>query len=184
MLRRLLSAGIAALALAGAGLAANGLPPAAAPLPVIAKQYLKEIAESKARPISVRCITFPGEVDPGFIILGAARLNGNVLYLSTRYVCEPLAVAWRNAPIFTGHAQPSIPLASVDAVETVAHEWFHTRGVSSEERTECHAVQYTWKWLRRGAYSATFLRAARCHLLDNRRRPLAYKIPPNCLGPT
>ena len=175
---------VLAVALVGAGVASSAIliPPANAPLPVIAKQYLNEIAGLKARPIVVRCVTFPGESIPaaGFVTLGAAHILGNTIYLSTRYVCKPLAVAWRNAPIFTGRARPSIPLASVDAVETVAHEWFNTRGV----RTECHAVQYTWKWLRRGDYPPSFLRAARRHLMDNGRRPPGYKIPANCLGPT
>jgi hypothetical protein len=183
-LQGLIAVSIAALGLCTAAIADNGLPARTAPLPVIAKLYLKEIAESKARPISVHCVNFPPWLYPGYKVLGLAFIRGNALYLSTKYVCEPLAAAYRNAPIFTCHAQASMPLAAVDAVETVAHEWFHTRGVSNEERTECHAVQYTWKWLRRGDLSSAFLLRAKRYLLDNRLRPPAYKIPPNCLGPT
>jgi hypothetical protein len=117
----------------------------------------------------------------GFVIYGAAIVKGNTMLLSNRYVCQPLAYAYRQAPIFTGHSRTALPFNSIDAVETVAHEWFHTRGVVSEEQTECHAVQYTWKWLRRGAFPASFLAAARRHLLDNSRRPPGYKIPAGCL---
>jgi hypothetical protein len=185
---RLLALAIIVLAVVIAGAAGasadTGLPPPDSPLPVIAAQYLKEISELKAHGISVRCVTFPHEGVPGFTVFGAARLRGHVLYLSLRYVCRPLAVAYRSAPIFTGHSQPTLPFSSVDAVETVAHEWFHTRGVESEERAECHAVQYTWKWLRRSDLRPTYLAAARRHLLDNSRRPPQYKVPANCLGPT
>lgn len=160
------------------------LPPPDSPLPVIAAQYLHEISESKARGIGVRCVIFLDESAKGFVFFGAARLRGHVLYLSLLYVCLPLAVAYRRSPIFTGHPEHTLPFSSVDAVETVAHEWFHTRGVASEERTECHAVQYTWKWLRRSDLSRAYLAAARRHLLDNSRRPPQYKIPASCLGPT
>ncbi len=171
----------------GATVASAGtspLPPADSPLTVIAAQFLREISESKANGVSIRCVTFPDESAKGFIYLGAARLRGHVLYLSLRYVCRPLAVAFRSAPFFTGQPQPTVPFSSLDAVETVAHEWFHTRGVASEQITECHAVQYTWKWLRRSNRSRSYLAAARRHLVDNSRRPPEYKIPANCLGPT
>jgi hypothetical protein len=157
------------------------VPPADAPPVVIATQFLIEISESKTKPMAVGCVTFPDEGSKGFVIYGAAIVRGNVMLLSTRYVCQPLAYAWRHSPIFTGQSQPTLPFSSIDAVETVAHEWFHTRGVASEKQAECHAVQYTWKWLRRSSRSASFLAAARRHLLDNSRRPPGYKIPSGCL---
>jgi hypothetical protein len=148
---------------------------------VIAAQYLLEISELKTKPMAVACVTFPDERSKGFIIYGAAIVKGNLMLLSSRYVCQPLAYAYRNAPIFTGHARSTLPFSSIEAVETVAHEWFHTRGVANEEQAECHAVQYTWKWLRRSNLSASFLASARRHLLDNSRRPTDYKVPAGCL---
>lgn len=170
-----------ALVAAGALGATSPVPAADAPPVVIAAQFLIEISESKTKPMAVACVTFPDEGSKGFVIYGAAIVRGNVMLLSTRYVCQPLAYAWRHSPIFTGQPELTLPFSSIDAVETVAHEWFHTRGVASEEQTECHAVQYTWKWLRRANLSASFLAVARRHLLDNSRRPPGYKIPSGCL---
>jgi hypothetical protein len=175
---------VLAFALVGAGAAdADSLPPPNSPLPVIAMQFLREVGELKLRPnLTVRCVNFSTLGDPGSIIRGAALLRGNVLYLSTRYVCTPLAGVWRTSPIFTGSDRSSISLAGVDAIETVAHEWFHTQGIANEERTECHAVRYTWKWLQRSDLAPMFLSQLKRHLIDNSRRPPGHKIPATCLG--
>lgn len=180
----IVATGLATFLVAGVALGDTGIPPANAPLPVIAKEFLKEIAESKARPIAVKCVTFPSEAAHGVLVLGRTSLRGNVMSLSKRWVCEPLATLWRSSPTFTGNMHPTVSLLSVLALDALAHEWFHTRGVSVEERTECHAVQYTWKYLRRSLYSPTQLGRARRFLLSDSWRPAAYKIPSNCLGPT
>jgi hypothetical protein len=147
----------------------------------IAAQYLLEISESKSKPIVVACATIPDKLTPGYVFLGGAVLKGNVMLLSTKYVCQPLAYAFRHAPIFTGHAQPTLPFSSVDAVEIVANEWFNTQGVANVKNSICHAVEYTWKWLRRSDLSPSFLAAARRHLLDNGLRPEGYAVAPGCL---
>jgi hypothetical protein len=185
MLIRLLVLLVACGALGSArGLGAtSSVPPADAPPVVIAAQYLIAISESKTKPMAVACVTFPAEGSKGFVVDGAAIVKGNVMLLSTRYVCQPLAYAWRHAPIFTGHQESTLPFSSVDAVETIAHEWFHTRGVASEGTAECHAVQYTWKWLRRSNLSPDFVAIARQHLLNNSRRPPGYKIPSKLPAP-
>jgi hypothetical protein len=147
----------------------------------IAAQYLLEISESKSKPIAVACVTIPDKLTPGYIFLGGAVLKGNVMLLSTKYVCQPLAFAFRRSPIFTGHAQPTLPFSSLDAVEIVANEWFYTQGVADVRRSICHAVEYTWKWLRRSDLSPAFMAAARRHLLDNGLRPEGYAVAPGCL---
>jgi hypothetical protein len=147
----------------------------------IAAQYLLEISESKSKPILVACATIPDKLTPGYVFLGGAVLKGNVMLLSTKYVCQPLAYAYRRSPIFTGHSQPTLPFSSVDAVEIVANEWFNTQGVADIRRSICHAVEYTWKWLRRSDLSPAFMVAARRHLLDNGLRPEGYAVAPGCL---
>jgi hypothetical protein len=147
----------------------------------IAAQYLLEISESKSKPIVVACATIPDKLTPGYVFLGGAVLKGNVMLLSTKYVCQPLAAAYRLSPIFTGHAEPTLPLSSVDAVEIVANEWFNTQGVANIRRSICHAVEYTWKWLRRSDLSPAFMAVARRHLLDNGLRPEGYAVAPGCL---
>ena len=147
----------------------------------IAAQYLLEISESKSKPIIVACATIPDRLTPGIVFLGGAVLKGNVMLLSTKYVCQPLAYAWRHSPIFIGHSEPTLPLSSVDAVEIVANEWFATQGVANLKNSICHAVEYTWKWLRRSDLSPAFLTAARRHLLDNGLRPNGYAVAPGCL---
>ena len=169
------SSATGALAASSPVLPANSSPSA------IAAQYLLEISESKSKPIIVACATIPDKLTPGFVFLGGAVLKGNVMLLSTKYVCQPLAYAYRQSPIFTGHAQPTLPFGSVDAVEIVANEWFNTQGVANVRRSICHAVEYTWKWLRRSDLSPAFMAAARRHLLDNGLRPEGYAVAPGCL---
>lgn len=114
--------------------------------------------------------------------MGGAILKGNVMLLSLRAVCQPLQSIWRNAPIYTGHAEPTLPLSAVDAIEIVANEWFVTQGVIEGQRALCKAVQYTWKWLRRSDLSSSFLAVARAHLLDQALLPSGYVITPSCLA--
>ncbi len=162
------------------GALAGGLPvppPNAQPAEV-AGQYLGEISELKSKPMLVVCVSVPRNVPFGITFLGGAVVKGNVMILSLSSVCRPLQLAWRDSPIFTGHAQPTLPYSSVDAVEIVANEWFATRGVTSGPRALCKAVQYTWKWLRRSDLSPSFVAAARAHLLDQALLPSGYVITP------
>ena len=97
-------------------------------------------------------------------------------------MCQPLQFIWRNAPIFTGQSESTLPFGAVDAVEIVANEWFVTQGLTEGQRALCKAVQYTWKWLRRSDLSSSFLVAARAHLLDQTLLPSGYVITPGCLA--
>lgn len=157
------------------------LPPANAPPVEIAAQFLGQISESKSKPMVVACVSIPDDLTPGIVFVGAAIVRGNVMLLSSRYVCQPLADIWRSAPVFTGHAQLTIPFSAVDAIEIIENEWFHTQGVVSGANSMCRAVEYTWKWLRRSDLSPAFLAAAQQHLLDNGLRPAGYAIPADCL---
>ena len=106
-------------------------------------------------------------------VLGTTRVRGSVVYLSTRHVCAPLA--WLKP------SSPTISAAELDAVVTVAHELFHTRGVEDERLTECSAVRLTWKWVQRiSSYTTGARAAAKRHLLDNSLRPPGYKLAPSC----
>lgn len=174
---------VTALALAGMAAAAPpSVPPANAQPAEIASDYLGQISELKSKTMVVVCVGIPRNVPPGITFMGAAIVKGNVMVLSLSAVCQPLQAAWRNSPIFTGHAEPTLPLSSVDAVEIVANEWFVTQGVSNGQRALCKAVQYTWKWLRRSDMSRSFLAAARAHLLDQALLPSGYVITPGCLA--
>jgi hypothetical protein len=175
-------AGIGALSPLAAAAPSPGIPPADASPVEIAGQYLLEISELKTKPMLVACVTIQHTGPQGFVFLGGAIVKGNVMLLSARFVCQPLAYAWRQSPIFTGHSQQTLPFSSIDAVEIVAQEWLHTQGVVSTQRSICRAVQYTWKWLRRSDFSRSFLAIARRHLLDNGLRPAGYSVSTSCLG--
>jgi hypothetical protein len=166
----------------GALAAPPPVPPANAPPAEVAAQYLESISESKSKLMLVACIEIPRNVAPGITFMGGAIVKGNVMVLSLSAVCQPLQFAWRNAPIFTGHAESTLPFSSVDAVEIVANEWFVTQGVASAQRALCKAVQYTWKWLRRSDLSPSFVAEARSHLLDQALLPSGYVITPTCLA--
>jgi hypothetical protein len=170
-----------ALAPASGHAATIDLPPANAAPVTIAAQFLIEISESKTKPMAVGCVTITGDGSQDFVFDAAAVVKGNVMLLSMRYVCEPLAYAWRHAPIFTGKPESTIPFPSIAAVETLARAWFATRGIANEPRAECHAVQYTWKWLRRSDLAPSFLVTARRHLVNAGGRLPGYEIPPSCL---
>lgn len=176
-------AGIGTLAPIGVAAPPPGIPPANAPPVEIAGQFLLEISELKTKPMLVACVTIHHMGPQNFVFLGGAIVKGNVMLLSTHYVCQPLAYAWRHSPIFTGRSQPSLPLSSIDAVEIVAQEWFHTQGLVSPPRSTCRAVEYTWKWLRRSDLSPSFLALARRHLLNNSLRPPGYTVSASCLDP-
>lgn len=137
-------------------------------------QLLWELSESKNRRVSGRCV--PQRLLGGgkdWRTLGMARVGGNIFYVSSRYVCTPLA------QVMSDRFNPRLTRAQVDAIVTVAHEWFHTRGVSREHVAECHAVRWAWKWLKRsGPY--TNLEQMRRFLLDNSYRPVGYKLAPTC----
>jgi hypothetical protein len=158
------------------------VPPANAQPAEVAAEYLGQISELKSKTMVVACVTVPRNVAPGVTFMGGAIVKGNVMVLSRSAVCQPLQVAWRNSPIFTGHAESSLPFSSVDAVEIVANEWFVAQGVANGQYALCKAVQYTWKWLRRSNVSPSFLAAARKHLLDQALLPSGYVITPGCLA--
>jgi hypothetical protein len=169
-------------ATSGALAASPPIPPANAQPAEVAAQFLGSISESKSKSMLVACIEIPRNVAPGITFMGGAIVKGNVMLLSLGAVCQPLQFAWRNAPIFTGHAELTLPFSSVDAVEIVANEWFVTQGVASAPRALCKAVQYTWKWLRRADLSPSFVAEARSHLLDQTLLPSGYVITPACLA--
>jgi hypothetical protein len=175
---------VTALVLAhGAGAAAPpSIPPANAQPAEVASQFLGQISELKVKPMLVACVAIPRNVSPGITFMGGAIVKGNVMVLDLSAVCQPLQFIWRNAPIFTGHPEPTLPFGSVDAIEIVANQWFVTQGVVSGPRALCKAVQYTWKWLRRSDLSASFLQAARVHLLDQALLPSGYVITSGCLA--
>jgi hypothetical protein len=174
---------VAGLAFAGvAGAAPPAVPPANAQPAAIAGDYLGQISELKSKTMVVACVGIPRNVAPGITFMGGAIVKGNIMVLSLSAVCQPLQAAWRNSPIFTGHAEPTLPFSSVDAVEIVANEWFVTQGVANGQRALCKAVQYTWKWLRRSDLSRSFLAATRARLLDQALLPSGYLITPGCLA--
>jgi hypothetical protein len=175
---------IAALALAqGASASApSSLPPANAGPAEVAGQFLGQISELKSKTMLIVCVAIPNDLAPGITFMGGAIVKGNVMLLSLSAVCQPLQSIWRNAPVFTGQAQATLPMSSVDAIEIVANEWFVTQGVSNGPRALCKAVQYTWKWLRRSDLSASFRASARAHLLDQAELPSGYVITPGCLA--
>ncbi len=139
-----------------------------------ASRLLFELSESREERVVARCVSQSalGE-SGGVLVFGMTTVRGDVLYLSTRYVCVPLA---RMSPL-----SPTISNVEIDAVKTVAHEWFHTRGVENERVTECYAVRLTWKWIQQGSsYTPRARAAARQHLLDNSHREAGYKLGPGC----
>jgi len=139
-----------------------------------ARQLLLELSESMETRVVVRCVTQKALGDDGEgQAFGSTWVGGSVISLSTRYVCAPLA---RMSP-----SSPTIRDTELDAVVTVAHEWFHTRGVADERVTECYAVRLTWEWIQRvSSYTPRARAAAKRHLLDNSLRPPAYKLASSC----
>jgi len=139
-----------------------------------ARQLLLELSESTDTRVVVRCVTQSALGDDGAgQAFGSTWVGGSVILLSARYVCAPLA---RMRP-----SSPAISDTELDAVVTVAHEWFHTRGVDDERVTECYAVRLTWEWIRRASsYTPRAREAAKRHLLDNSLRPPAYKLASSC----
>lgn len=182
-MRAYVVAAIGAVAVAPGALAAPPpVPPANAQPAEVAAQFLGQVSELKSKSMLVACVEIRRNVAPGLTFIGGAIVKGNVMVLSLSAVCQPLQFAWRNSPIFTGHAESTLPFSSVDAVEIVANEWFVTQGVANGQRALCKAVQYTWKWLRRSDLSTSFLAAARAHLLDQALLPSGYVITPACLA--
>jgi hypothetical protein len=137
---------------------------AASPLEARLGEVASQIA---GRSVSVRCDELSGlrdGVEPGGVVEFRDDTPAN--YARIRYdICTQL--------LRVGRDGGSGGLAEAEAVEVLAHESFHLRGVTDEAATECFAAQFVSSTAR--ALGATGSNAQRLHQLA--LRAYAYHPP-------
>ena len=148
-----------------------------------AVKILRELSELHVRSFDAICVPqkfmrFFANADPGFVILGAARIKGKSMILDDKLVCDPLVAYAVSRP--TTHVTPSTLLA----LSVVAHEYGHTLGLRRENVAECFAARVVWKWVRRANLTPSDRARAHTFILDNSSRPPAYKLAPTCTLPS
>jgi hypothetical protein len=147
-----------------------------------AVQVLGELSELHVRDFDVQGgpLSLLGRLadrDPRVVVLGMARIEGKSMLLDQTIVCDPL-------PKFLGARPTGIPSDAVLlALSAVAHEYGHTLGLRRENVVECFAARLVWKWVRRSSLGPASAASAQAFLLDNSRRPPAYKLLPSCTLP-
>ena len=148
-----------------------------------ASQVLRELSELHVRSFNTICVPHKllqlfADPDPGFVVLGSARIRGKAMILDDKYICAPLVAHAAAEP--TTHITPPTLLA----LSVVAHEYGHTLGLRRENIAECFAARAVWKWVRRSNLTPSDRAKAHTFILDNRRRPAAYKLTPTCTLPS
>ena len=89
-------------------------------------------------------------------------------------MCQPLAN-------FEGTRPTGLPSKAVLlALSVVAHEYGRALGLKRENIVECFAARLVSKWVRRSDLGAAYNASAQKFLLDNSRRPPAYKLLSTC----
>jgi hypothetical protein len=153
------------------------------PLPTTAAvDVLGELSELHVHNYDVQCVPLAllGQIidpDPHVILLGMARIKGKSMLLDDAIVCDPLAKFEASRP--TGIPSKAVLLA----LSVVAHEYGHTLGLKRENVVECFAARLVWKWVSRSDLGPVYDASAQKFLLDNSRRPPAYKLLPSCTLP-
>jgi hypothetical protein len=137
--------------------------------------HLDELAVTCAPHATLQWLAGPPDSGwAGFALLGNARIvKGTSLVLDETLVCAPLA-AYAVSP--RGGPSSAVLLA----LSVVAHAYGHHLGLKGESAIECFAAQAVWKWVRSSGARPSVVSAARRFLLDNSRRPAAYRLAAGC----
>ena len=126
-------------------------------------------------PVTIRCDERGDHV--GFIqhADGVATVGGTRAYLTPERCYDLYRLAFRHDVVFSRTAR---------ALDVLAHESWHLRGVRNEARTECYALQSGVKLGERlGVSAQTAARMMRAQLIENSLLiggDSEYRVPPEC----
>jgi len=138
-------------------------------------RFSEEAARVAGHPVTIRCDEEGEHV--GFIqhADGVATVGGTLAYLTPERCYDLYRLAFRGEFVFSRTAR---------AIAVLAHESWHLRGVRSEARTECYALQSGVALGERLGLSAqTAARMMRAQLVENSLLVGAgneYRVPSDC----
>jgi hypothetical protein len=138
-------------------------------------RFSAEATRLAGHPVTIRCDERGDHV--GFIqhADGVATVGGTLAYLTPERCYDLYRLAFRHDVVFSRTAR---------ALDVLAHESWHLRGVRNEARTECYALQSGVKLGERlGVSAQTAARMMRAQLIENSLLiggDSEYRVPPEC----
>ena len=138
-------------------------------------RFSDEAARIAGHPVTIRCDEQGSHV--GFVqhADGVAEVGGSLAYLTPERCFDLYRLAFRDEVTFSRTGR---------ALAVLAHESWHLRGVRSESRTECYALQSGVRLGERlGLSSKTAGRMMREQLVENSLRvggSAEYRVAPGC----